>query len=178
PAQAAPGIVIDDSPELTPAHEPASEPPPDEMLTGESQPVELEQPQQREAPFHVSLVVERGPARGTTFVLASDVNSFGGQGAAVALGDDPHVAPHAATFLFEHPEAPLEPGRLMLRDEGAEPTAEAPHTEGMRYVPAEEHPASSPRLVLRDEGSPNGIFVKVRGSVRLEPGDQVAADRK
>lgn len=152
----------------------------DDTSTGESQAVELfeEAPQQREAPFHASVVIERGTAAGTTFVLANDVNSFGGTGAAVALGDDPHLAPHAATFVFEDPSAPFEGLRQLLRDEGAQPTPEAPHTEGMRYLPAEEHPAAAHRLLLRDEGSANGVFVKVRGSVRLEPGDQFAAGER
>ena len=98
----------------------------------------------------------------------------------MALHDDPHVAPSTATFLFEDgSEVQAERTRFILRDDPAgEPTAEAPHTEGMRYASAEEAPANGHRLVLRDEGSTNGVFVRVRGSIRLEPGDQFAAGER
>jgi hypothetical protein len=136
---------------------------------------------QREAPFHASLVIERGSGQGTTFVLAHVENVVGSEGAAVSLGDDAHVAPHAATLLFEDAEAHAaspHPGLLLREEPGNEPTAEAPLTEGMRYLNAEEAPPNGHRLLVRDEGAVNGVFVKVRGSIRLEPGDQFAAGER
>ncbi len=174
--------------EVEPLAEPYEEPPQEVAEVQEVQEVEAlpeaEQgplpPSQREAPFHASLVVERGAAAGTTFVLAHVESAVGGEGAAVTLHEDPHVAPVAATFVFEDGAGPpAEHARLILRDEpGNEPTAEAPYTEGMRYASGEEAPANGHRLLLRDEASANGVFVRVRGSVRLEPGDQFAAGER
>ena len=88
-------------------------------------------------PFPASLVVEKGAAPGTTFVLAHLENSLGASGTHIELGADPFVAPHAATLLF-----------------------------------AEEH------LTVRDEGSANGVFVKVRGPWPLEAGDLFVAGER
>ena len=121
------------APEELPAEEAfAAEPLPEELPAEEAAPVAEVPP-----PFQASLVVEKGAAQGTTFVLAHLENSVGGSGAHVELGDDPFVAPHAATLLF-----------------------------------AEDH------LAVRDEGSANGVFVKVRESTPLEPGDLFVAGER
>jgi ribosomal protein L40E len=88
-------------------------------------------------PFQASLVVEKGAAIGTSFLLGRLENSVGGPGAHIELGEDPFVAPHAATLLF-----------------------------------TEDH------LVLRDEGSANGVFLKVRESALLEAGDLFIAGER
>jgi ribosomal protein L40E len=88
-------------------------------------------------PFQASLVVEKGSAAGTVFALGRMENSMGGPGTNVELGDDPFLAPHAATLLF-----------------------------------ADDH------LVVRDEGTSNGVFVKVRDSAPLQPGDLFIAGER
>ena len=88
-------------------------------------------------PYHASLVLERGSAAGTAFLLGSIENVLGGPGAPIELPEDPHLAPRVAAIVFE-----------------------------------EE------RLVLRDEGSANGVFVKVRESETLEPGDLFVAGER
>jgi hypothetical protein len=98
-----------------------------------AEPVAEEQP----PPFQASLVVEKGAAQGTAFMLGHLENTVGGSGAHVELAEDPYAAPHAATVLF-----------------------------------AEDH------LVLRDEGSANGVFVKVRESAALEAGDSFVAGER
>ncbi len=117
-------------PEELPAEEAFAEPLPEELPAEE--PCEETPP-----PFQASLVVEKGAAQGTTFVLAHLENSVGGSGAHVELGEDSFIAPHAATLLF-----------------------------------AEDH------LAVRDEGSANGVFVKVRESAPLEAGDLFIAGER
>jgi double zinc ribbon protein len=129
--------------EEIPAEEPlpeepvADEPIPEEVP--EEVPEELAEPLEEEAPppFQASLVVEKGAAQGTAFLLGHLENTVGGSGAHVELAEDSFAAPHAATLLF-----------------------------------AEDH------LVVRDEGSANGVFVKVRDSLALEPGDHFVAGER
>ena len=110
--------------------------PAEEAFAGEPLP---EEPPAEEVPppFQASLVVEKGAAHGATFLLAHLENSVGASGAHVELGEDPFVAPHAATLLF-----------------------------------AEDH------LAVRDEGSANGVYLKVRESTPLEPGDLFVAGER
>jgi pSer/pThr/pTyr-binding forkhead associated (FHA) protein/ribosomal protein L40E len=105
----------------------------------ESTPMPVEAPPVEEAPapFQASLVVEKGSTAGTVFALGRMENSIGGSGTHLELGDDPFVAPHAATLLF-----------------------------------AED------RLVVRDEGGTNGVFVKVHDSAPLQPGDLFIAGER
>ena len=127
------------APEEEPLPE-GAELPAEEAFAGEPLPEELpaEAPvEEAPPPFQASLVVEKGAAQGTTFMLAHLENSVGASGAHVELGDDPFVAPHAATLLF-----------------------------------ADDH------LAVRDEGSANGVFVKVRESAPLEPGDSFVAGER
>jgi len=102
--------------------------PMDEPVPAES--VAEPMPEEQPPPFAARLVLETGEGNGTEFALGHLENSLGGSAAHIGLGDDPHVAPHAATVAF--------------LDE---------------------------RLVLRDEGSANGVYVKVRESAPLEAGD-------
>ena len=94
-------------------------------------------PEEQPPPFAAKLVLETGDGSGTEFTLGHLENSLGGSAAHVGLGDDPHVAPHAATVAFV--------------DE---------------------------RLVLRDEGSANGVYVRVREPAPLEPGDLFIAGER
>jgi ribosomal protein L40E len=94
-------------------------------------------PEEQPPPFAAKLVLETGEGSGTEFPLTHLENSVGGSAAHIGLGDDPHVAPHAATVAFV--------------DE---------------------------RLVLRDDGSVNGVYVKVRESAPLEPGDLFIAGER
>ena len=121
--------------EATPAEEPVAEELSEEPVAAEAvaEPVEEEAP----PPFQASLIVEKGPAQGTAFMLAHLENRVGGSGAQIELGEDPYLAPHAATVAF-----------------------------------AEDH------LVVRDEGSANGVFVKVRDSAPLGPGDFFVAGER
>ena len=109
---------------------PAEEPVPAESV---AEPIPEEQP----PPFAAKLVLETADGNGTEFTLGHLENSLGGSAAHVELGEDPHVAPHAATVAFV--------------DE---------------------------RLVLRDEGSANGVYVKVREPAPLEPGDLFIAGER
>jgi ribosomal protein L40E len=149
--QVSPTIQVD--PELTestleseaaPEGEPLPEElPAEEALAAEALPEwtpaeETQQEPAREAPpFQATLVVEKGAAQGAAFTLLHLENIIGTSGAHVELGDDPFIAPRAATLLF-----------------------------------AEDH------LVLRDEGSANGVFVKVRESAALETGDLFVAGER
>jgi pSer/pThr/pTyr-binding forkhead associated (FHA) protein len=90
-----------------------------------------------EPPYQASLVVERGTAAGTTYLLGHIENVVGGAGAAIELPDDPHLAPRHAAIVFDEQ-----------------------------------------RLLLRDEGSANGVYVKVRESAAIEPGDCFAAGER
>jgi ribosomal protein L40E len=150
--QVSPTIQIDPEleAELTAESEPVSveEPLPDELPAEEAFAAEalseeipaeepLPEPAEEAPPFQATLVVEKGAAQGTAFMLAHLANSIGTSGAHVGLGEDPFVAPHAATLLF-----------------------------------AEDH------LILRDEGSANGVFVKVRESAALEAGDLFVAGER
>ena len=108
----------------------AEEPVPAESV---SEPIPEEQP----PPFAARLVLENGNGQGAEFALAHLENSLGGSAAHIGLGEDPFVAPHAATLAFV--------------DE---------------------------RLVLRDEGSANGVYVKVREAGALEPGDLFVAGER
>jgi ribosomal protein L40E len=94
-------------------------------------------PEEQPPPFAAKLVLETGEGNGTEFALGHLENSLGGSAAHVGLGEDPHVAPHAATVAFV--------------DE---------------------------RLVLRDEGSANGVYVRVRESAPVEPGDLFIAGER
>ncbi len=125
PAEAA--FAEEPAPEELPAEEAFAEDPLPEELAAEEAP----------PPFHASLIVEKGAAPGTTFVLAHLENSLGASGAQVELAEDSYLAPHAATLLF-----------------------------------AEDH------LAIRDEGSANGVFVKVRESAPLEAGDLFVAGER
>jgi len=90
-----------------------------------------------EPPYQASLVVERGSATGTTYLLGHIENVVGAAGAAIELPDDPHLAPRHAAIVFDEQ-----------------------------------------RLLVRDEGSANGVYLKVRESAAIEPGDSfVAGDR-
>jgi hypothetical protein len=109
---------------------PAEEPVPAESV---AEPIPEEQP----PPFAAKLVLETADGNGTEFPLGHLENSLGGSAAHIGLGDDPHVAPHAATVAFV--------------DE---------------------------RLVLRDEGSANGVYVKVGEPAPLEPGDLFIAGER
>lgn len=111
-------------------------PPPDEAVPAEALPEEPA-PEQEWLPFQARLVVEKGNSPGATFRLAHRENGIGADGAAIALRDDPFVAPLSATVLF-----------------------------------AEE------RLVVRDEGSANGVFVKLREPATLSPGDHFIAGER
>ncbi len=150
--QVSPTIQIDPEleAELTAESEPVSveEPLPEELPAEEAFAAEalseeipaeepLPEPAEEAPPFQATLVVEKGAAQGTAFMLAHLENSIGTSGAHVGLGEDPFVAPHAATLLF-----------------------------------AEDH------LILRDEGSANGVFVKVRESAALEAGDLFVAGER
>ena len=153
PIQGPPSIVIDEDLTDSTAESAAvslDEPLPEELpfeaaalaepLPEEAPPEELAAEEAFEEvppPFPASLVVEKGAAQGTTFLLARLENSVGASGAHIELGEDPFVAPHAATLLF-----------------------------------AEDH------LAVRDEGSANGVFVKVRESAPLEPGDLFVAGER
>jgi len=127
--------------EEPPAAEAAAEaieeapPPEEEPVPAESvaEPIEEEAP----PPFAASLVIEKGSAQGTAFVLAHLENSVGGSGTAIELAEDPFIAPHAATLLF-----------------------------------ADDH------LVVRDEGSANGVLVKLREPAALEAGDHFVAGER
>jgi pSer/pThr/pTyr-binding forkhead associated (FHA) protein/ribosomal protein L40E len=94
-------------------------------------------PEEQPPPFAARLVLDTGSNAGAGFALAHVENSIGGSAAHIGLGEDPFVAPHAATLAF-------------VED----------------------------RLVLRDEGSANGIYVKVRESAPLEPGDVFVAGER
>ncbi|HYR20788.1 MAG TPA: FHA domain-containing protein [Myxococcales bacterium] len=83
-----------------------------------------------EPPYQASLVVERGSAAGTTYLLGHIENVVGAAGAAIELPDDPHLAPCHAAIVFDEQ-----------------------------------------RLLVRDEGSANGVYLKVRESAAIEPGD-------
>jgi ribosomal protein L40E len=87
-------------------------------------------------PYQASLVVERGSAAGTTYVLGQIENVVGTDGAAVELAD-PHLAPRHAAIVFDEQ-----------------------------------------RLLVRDEGSANGVYVKVRQSAAIEPGDYFLAGER
>jgi ribosomal protein L40E/pSer/pThr/pTyr-binding forkhead associated (FHA) protein len=118
-----------------------------EDATMESSPVAIDEPVPAESvsapipeqppPFAAKLVLQNGGAEGTEFALGHLENSLGGSAAHIGLGDDPFIAPHAATLAFV--------------DE---------------------------RLVLRDEGSTNGVYVRVRESAALEPGDLFVAGER
>ena len=119
-----------------------------EDATMESSPVALDEPvpaesaaepipEEQPPPFAAKLVLQNGSAEGTEFALGHLENSLGGSAAHIGLGDDPFIAPHAATLAFV--------------DE---------------------------RLVLRDEGSANGVYVRVRESAALEPGDLFVAGER
>ena len=88
-------------------------------------------------PYQASLVVERGAAAGTSYVLGSIENVVGGAGAAIELPDDPHLAARHAAVIFDEQ-----------------------------------------RLMLRDEGSANGIYVKLRDATPIEPGDFFVAGER
>jgi len=88
-------------------------------------------------PFQASLVVERGSATGTTYLLGHIENVVGSAGAAVELPDDPHLAPRHAAIVFDEQ-----------------------------------------RVLVRDEGSANGVYLKVRESVAIEPGDYFVAGER
>ena len=88
-------------------------------------------------PYQASLVVERGHAAGTSFVLGQIENVLGGAGAPIELPDDPHLALRHAAVVFD-----------------------------------------DQRLMLRDEGSANGVYVKVRDSAPIEPGDYFVAGER
>jgi len=90
-----------------------------------------------EPPYQASLVVERGSATGTTYVLGHIENVVGAAGAAIELPDDPHLAPRHAAIVFDEQ-----------------------------------------RLLVRDEGSANGVYVKVRESAPIEPGDYFVAGER
>ncbi|HWE24414.1 MAG TPA: FHA domain-containing protein, partial [Myxococcales bacterium] len=92
---------------------------------------------QPELPYQASLVVERGNAAGSSFVLGQIENVLGGPGAPVELPDDPHLAARHAAVVFDEQ-----------------------------------------RLMLRDEGSANGVYVKVRDSAAIEPGDYFVAGER
>ena len=94
-------------------------------------------PSEPQLPYQASLVVERGAAAGTSYVLGGIENVVGGTGAAVELPDDPHLAPRHAAVVFD-----------------------------------------DQRLMLRDEGSANGIYLKVRDSAPIEPGDHFLAGER
>jgi pSer/pThr/pTyr-binding forkhead associated (FHA) protein len=94
-------------------------------------------PAEPQLPYQASLVVERGAAAGTSYVLASIENVLGGAGAAIELPDDPHLAARHAAVIFDEQ-----------------------------------------RLMLRDEGSANGIYVKLRDSAPIEPGDYFVAGER
>ncbi|MFN2548823.1 MAG: FHA domain-containing protein, partial [Myxococcales bacterium] len=121
--------------EATPAEEPLAEELSEPAIPAESvaEPVEEEAP----PPFQASLIVEKGRSQGTAFALAHIENRVGGSGAQIELGEDPYVAPHAATLVF-----------------------------------AEDH------LAVRDEGTANGVFVKVRESAPLESCDFFVAGER
>ena len=119
-----------------------------EDATMESSPVALDEPvpaesaaepipEEQPPPFAAKLVLQNGSAEGTEFALGHLENSLGGSAAHIGLGDDPLIAPHAATLAFV--------------DE---------------------------RLVLRDEGSANGVYVRVRESAALKPGDLFVAGER
>ena len=119
-----------------------------EDATMESSPVALDEPvpaesaaepipEEQPPPFAAKLVLQNGSAEGTEFALGHLENSLGGSAAHIGLGDDPFIAPHAATLAFV--------------DE---------------------------RLVLRDEGSANGVYVRVRESAALKPGDLFVAGER
>ena len=115
-------------------------PPPDEAVPAESVAEALPEEPAAEPewlPFQANLVVEKGNSPGATFPLAHRENRIGAEGAAIALRDDPFVAPLSATLLFV--------------DE---------------------------RLVVRDEGSANGVFVKLREPAPLLPGDHFIAGER
>jgi len=90
-----------------------------------------------EPPFQASLVVERGSATGTTYLLGHIDNVVGSAGAAIELPDDPYLAPRHAAIVFEEQ-----------------------------------------RLLVRDEGTANGVYVKVRESAPIEPGDFFVAGER
>jgi pSer/pThr/pTyr-binding forkhead associated (FHA) protein len=87
-------------------------------------------------PYQASLVVERGAAAGTSYVLGSIENIVGGAGAAIEL-PDPHLAARHAAVIFDEQ-----------------------------------------RLMLRDEGSANGVYVKLRDAAPIEPGDYFVAGER
>ena len=93
-------------------------------------------PEEVAPPYAASLVVERGSASGTTFLLGQVENVLGTDGAAVEL-PDPHLAPRHAAIVFDEQ-----------------------------------------RLLVRDEGAANGVYVKVRRSAPLEPGDYFLAGER
>ncbi|MFL5312121.1 MAG: FHA domain-containing protein [Myxococcales bacterium] len=103
-----------------------------------SQAAESAEPQpEPEPPFQASLVVERGSATGTTYLLGHLENVVGSADAAIELPDDPHLAPRHAAIVFDEQ-----------------------------------------RVVLRDEGSANGVYVKVRDLAALEAGDHFIAGER
>ena len=103
----------------------------DDPLAEDSPPVEEVAP-----PYQASLVVERGSATGTTYLLGQVENVVGTDGAAVEL-PDPHLAPRHAAIVFDEQ-----------------------------------------RLLVRDEGAANGVYLKVRESAAIEPGDYFLAGER
>src|SRR5262249_12158818 len=136
----------DPSPEPLGWDEPGVEGAPAEQAAevGEEGAVALEEPldeavpapEEVAPPYAASLVVERGSASGTTFLLGQVENVLGTDGAAVEL-PDPHLAPRHAAIVFDEQ-----------------------------------------RLLVRDDGVGNGVYVKVRGSAPLEPGDYFLAGER
>jgi ribosomal protein L40E/pSer/pThr/pTyr-binding forkhead associated (FHA) protein len=90
-----------------------------------------------ELPFQASLVVERGSATGTAYLLGHIENVVGSGGAAIELPDDPHLAPRHAAIVFD-----------------------------------------DQRLVVRDEGSANGVYLRIRESAAIEAGDCFVAGER
>jgi ribosomal protein L40E len=130
----------DPSPEPLGWDEPAANPLPEEPevdFAATAEASEEGSAPEPEPPYPAALVVERGSAAGTTYLLGRIENVLGGAGAPVELPEDPHLAPRHAAIVFEEQ-----------------------------------------RLVLRDEGSVNGVYVKVRESAPIEPGDLFIAGER
>ena len=90
-----------------------------------------------EPPYQVSLMAVRGSAAGTAFMLGRIENALGGTESTIGFHDDPYMAPHQATVLFEEQ-----------------------------------------RLLLRDEGAANGVYLRVREWAPLAPGDHFVAGQR
>jgi ribosomal protein L40E len=155
-------------PRIEPLRPPEPEPPPsiqisaeliDDQSTSETSPVPLEEPVEEAPPAEEEAV----DAASVAEPIEEETPPPFQASLIVEKGSTPGTA-----FALEHLENSL--GSSGTRIELAEDAFIAPHAATVLF--AEDH------LVLRDEGSANGVFVKVRESAPLEPGDLFIAGER